>query len=88
MKYTRLFKALAVTGAATGMGVLPLAANAGQTITEHEGIEKITVTGSRIKRTDLEGASPVAVISAEQISLSGISNVEDLLQEMSFSAGV
>ncbi|WDE14656.1 TonB-dependent receptor [Thalassomonas haliotis] len=70
------------------MGVLPLAANAEQGNIEHEGIEKITVTGSRIKRTELESASPVAVISAEQISLSGISNVEDLLQEMSFSAGV
>ncbi|WDE08113.1 TonB-dependent receptor [Thalassomonas viridans] len=73
---------------AAGIGVLPLVAYAGQGTIAHEDIEKITVTGSRIKRTDLESASPVAVISAEQISLSGISNVEDLLQEMSFSAGV
>lgn len=55
--------------------------------TEKE-VERIEVTGSRIKRADMESASPVTVISAAQISMSGISNVENLLQEMSFSAGV
>ncbi|GAA5133350.1 TonB-dependent receptor domain-containing protein [Thalassotalea piscium] len=53
-----------------------------------EKLEKIEVTGSRIKRLDMESASPVSIISAAEISMSGISNVENLLQEMSFSAGV
>ncbi|WP_206485112.1 TonB-dependent receptor [Thalassotalea sp. G2M2-11] len=53
-----------------------------------EDIEKIQVTGSRIKRTDMEAASPVSVITSDQILATGISNVENLLQEMSFSAGV
>ncbi|WP_462158865.1 TonB-dependent receptor [Pseudoalteromonas sp. GB56] len=51
-------------------------------------IEKIQITGSRIKRTDMEAASPVSVITSDQILATGISNVENLLQEMSFSAGV
>ncbi|MBU2925563.1 TonB-dependent receptor [Colwellia sp. 1_MG-2023] len=55
---------------------------------QNDGIEKMTVTGSHIKRADLETASPLSVITAEQIALSGIVNVEDLLQRMSFSAGV
>jgi len=53
-----------------------------------EELERIEVTGSRIKRVDMESASPVSVITAADISMSGISNVENLLQEMSFSAGV
>ena len=30
-------------------------------------VERIEVTGSRIKRTDMEGVAPVTVISAEEI---------------------
>ncbi len=51
-------------------------------------IEKISITGSHIKRPDFETASPISVITAEQIALTGIVNVEDLLQRMPFSAGV
>ena len=51
-------------------------------------IERIEVTGSKIKRSDIESASPITIISAQDIAMSGISNVENLLQEMSFSAGV
>ncbi|WP_286261574.1 TonB-dependent receptor [Thalassotalea atypica] len=57
-------------------------------ITNEQDIEKIEVTGSRIKRADMESASPVSVITSTDISMSGISSVENLLQEMSFSAGV
>ncbi|MBU1309215.1 MAG: TonB-dependent receptor plug domain-containing protein, partial [Gammaproteobacteria bacterium] len=55
---------------------------------ENPDVERMQITGSKIKRTDIETASPVSVISSADISISGISNVEDLLQEMSFSAGV
>jgi len=48
---------------------------------------KITITGSRIKRTDMEGANPVQVLSAADIKLSGIDNVGDLLQEIPAVAG-
>lgn len=43
-------------------------------------VEKIEVTGSRIKRTDLEGTVPIAVISRAEIEASGSLNVADLLK--------
>ncbi|SFD66354.1 TonB-dependent receptor [Pseudoalteromonas denitrificans] len=52
-----------------------------------KNIEHIEVTGSHIKRVDLESASPVTIINAADIALSGISSVEELLQEMTASAG-
>jgi iron complex outermembrane recepter protein len=70
-----------------GVITIPAFANADEN-TDDEKVERIEVTGSRIKRADMETASPVSVITSVDISMSGISNVEDLLQEMSFSAGV
>lgn len=50
-------------------------------------IEEVVVTGSRIKNSEIDSASPVTIIGAEAIYDSGISNVEDLLQELTASAG-
>lgn len=50
-------------------------------------IEKISVTGSRIKRADLEGANPIQILSQEDIKISGITNVGDLLQQIPSVAG-
>nr|MBP7548136.1 hypothetical protein [Corallincola sp.] len=47
---------------ATAMTSLPVLA------AEGEEVERIEVTGSRIKRTDMETPVPVTVISREQIS--------------------
>ncbi|RUO72461.1 TonB-dependent receptor [Pseudidiomarina sediminum] len=49
--------------------------------------ERIQVTGSRINRTDLEGASPVDVITRDDIDASGFSNLQQLLERMP-AAGV
>jgi outer membrane receptor protein involved in Fe transport len=45
-------------------------------------LERIQVTGSRIKRAAMEGASPVTSISAEDIKVTGITRVEDVLNDM------
>jgi iron complex outermembrane receptor protein len=50
-------------------------------------MERISVTGSHIQRADLETASPVTLITHEQIVQSGHVNLENLLQEISASAG-
>lgn len=55
--------------------------------------EEIIVTGSRIKRADLVANSPVAIIDAEELSLTQTVNVEDVIREMpqavpGFSPGV
>jgi len=49
--------------------------------------ERIQVTGSRIKRADLEGANPVQVITREDLVSSGITNMGDILQEIPSVAG-
>jgi iron complex outermembrane recepter protein len=42
----------------------------------------VVVTGSRIRRTDLEAASPVAVVGQEQLRASGNVTVENTLNEL------
>lgn len=49
-------------------------------------LDKITVTGSRIKRAEIEGALPVTVISREQIDASGDVTVADFLRDTSFNS--
>ena len=46
-------------------------------------VERIEVTGSRIKRTDMETAQPVLTISSEDIARSGLTSVGDILKEIS-----
>jgi iron complex outermembrane receptor protein len=52
-----------------------------------EAVERIEVTGSRIKRSDLESASPVSVITAEDFKVQGIANVADALQNLTAQSG-
>ncbi|MFK8043722.1 TonB-dependent receptor plug domain-containing protein [Congregibacter sp.] len=44
-------------------------------------IEEIVVTGSRIKRKDFTSISPLVTLDAEQITLSGVTAIEDLVNE-------
>lgn len=44
-------------------------------------IEKIKVTGSRIKRIDLEGLNPVVSFSAEELDNSGYHSIGDFLRD-------
>lgn len=48
-------------------------------------VERIEVTGSRIKRTDLEQAVPVTVIDRAAIDLSGQMSVSDLIRNTTFN---
>jgi iron complex outermembrane receptor protein len=47
-----------------------------------EEVERIEVTGSRIKRTDLETASPITVITAAEFELQGRISVADALRSV------
>src|SRR5690606_14259438 len=49
-------------------------------------LERVQVTGSRLSRTDLEGALPVTVIDREQIEFSGVNSVADLLRTTAFNS--
>jgi iron complex outermembrane receptor protein len=43
---------------------------------------KIVVTGTRIKRVDVEEARPVTIITKEQIKQSGLATIGDVLQQL------
>lgn len=45
-------------------------------------IERIDITGSSIKRTDMEGSLPVDLITAEDIAKSGVTSVPDLIANL------
>lgn len=49
---------------------------------EVKEIEKIEVTGSRIKRTDVEATSPITTIGEAAIEITGVNNVAQLLNEL------
>ncbi|WP_119969736.1 MULTISPECIES: TonB-dependent receptor [Shewanella] len=72
-----------ISGAAAAAFTTPVAFAA----EEGEKVERIEVTGSRIKRVDMEGANPVQVITREDLVESGISNIGDILQEIPAVAG-
>ncbi|MCW8875927.1 MAG: TonB-dependent receptor [Kangiellaceae bacterium] len=56
----------------------PTDISAAEPLAEEE--QKITITGSRIKRVDMEGATPVTVITAEDIEAMGFQTVSDVLR--------
>ncbi|GIU35377.1 TonB-dependent receptor [Shewanella schlegeliana] len=50
-------------------------------------VERIAVTGSRIQRQDMETASPVTVIGADEIRAEGFTSVDEILQAQTSMAG-
>lgn len=50
-------------------------------------LEEVQVTGTRIRRQDLEAVGPVTVFDAAAIEATGITSTETLLQRFSASAG-
>jgi iron complex outermembrane receptor protein len=69
--------------ASSAFGTVALAQDSDESV-EEQG--KITVTGSRIKRSDVEGALPITVITREQIELSGESNAADFIRNLTFNS--
>jgi iron complex outermembrane receptor protein len=62
--------------------LLPALASAQDSARE---LERVEVTGSRIKRAEIEGQTPVQVITREQIERTGLTSVADLLQQVTGS---
>ncbi|MGX7652301.1 TonB-dependent receptor plug domain-containing protein [Shewanella putrefaciens] len=78
---------LALVGGAAAVALTaPMAFAAEADATKAEEVERIEVTGSRIKRTDLEGAVPITVIDRDAIDLSGQTSVTDLLRNTTFNS--
>jgi iron complex outermembrane receptor protein len=49
-------------------------------------LQRMSVTGTRIKRVDAEGALPVTIIDREMIELSGETSLQDLLRNLTFNS--
>ncbi len=50
-------------------------------------VEEIVVTGSRLKRSDLNSISPITVLSEEDLKASGNLTLEDFLQDLPAASG-
>lgn len=79
MNYPIRKKAIAAAVAAAIAGPNAVAQ---ETPDQGDEIEEIVVTGSRIKRTDLNAGSPVSVVTSAQIAETGTVNIDSLLNEM------
>lgn len=73
--------------------LVPVATNAfaqeegGTESSQATDIDKVVVTGSRIKRAEIEGPAPVTVITAEDIEQQGFSTVYDALNTLTQFTG-
>ncbi|WP_133469289.1 TonB-dependent receptor domain-containing protein [Paraglaciecola marina] len=82
-KLTKSIRLAIAAGAASTVMTLPSLAVAQEAVDE---VEKISITGSRIQRTDLEGSSPVISITAADIKLEGDFTVADALRSSSLNS--
>ncbi len=78
--------ALMFGGASLALSGAAAAQDASDEQEAEEAQERIQVTGSRIKRTDMEGAVPVTVIDREAIDLSGDMSVSDIIRNTTFNS--
>ena len=52
---------------------------------EAAALERVEITGSRIRQTDVEGVSPIVTLSREDILRTGLTSIGDLLQRLTIS---
>lgn len=55
---------------------------------ETTNLDKVTVTGSRIKKTEVEGIEPLQIFTTEDLKLQGYANLYDTLSNLSMNTGV
>ncbi|MDH7942644.1 TonB-dependent receptor [Pseudohongiella sp. SYSU M77423] len=84
MKRNTLSLAVASVLGLGSAAILPTSALAQEAA---ETLEEVVVTGSRIRRADLEGFNPVSVIDRSMIETQSQVSIGDILQRMPFSAG-
>lgn len=81
MKLTPLCYCLAIAG----IGASVFAAENDNETAEEKKAERITITGTNIKRTDAETALPVTVLTREDIIAAGVSTPEQLLLNLNIA---
>src|ERR1041384_4697361 len=79
---------LALVGAAGFSAQAALAADDSAATTQQGStaqLGKIEVTGTKIKRTEVEQAQPVQIINAQQLKATGLATVGDIVQKITSS---
>ncbi|SES67041.1 TonB-dependent receptor plug domain-containing protein [Thalassotalea agarivorans] len=76
-----------VLGSVSSTALISSQVFAQETDAQVKEVEKIQVTGSRIKRSDMETASPVTVIGADEILASGANSIDQILQKTTAASG-
>ncbi|SEK38621.1 TonB-dependent Receptor Plug Domain [Colwellia chukchiensis] len=82
-KLTKAVRLALVAGATTTALAAPAAmAFADEAAAEDKGVERIQVTGSRIRRSELTAVTPIIEIDAQEFAISGNLNIEQKLAEL------
>ena len=82
-KLAKSVKLACAFGAASAFGFSGSAlAQQADDAVEETAVEKIEITGSRIRRADVEGANPVTVMGRVDIEKFGITSIGDVLQSI------
>ncbi len=70
-----------------GLAALPLTVPAFAQSNEEDSqtLERVEVTGSRIKKASIEGQTPVNIITREDLAKSGLTSVADIVQQLTGS---
>lgn len=84
-KLSSAIKFALFVGAASS--VATVSAFAQEAATDAKTLDRVEVTGSRIKKVDSESSQPVTIITRADIEKSGVTNVYDLLQAVTASDG-
>ena len=77
----------ALLAGATMAVAMPSVVYAEEAAEDEEETNRVTITGSRIKRTDIETASPVTVIGRAEMELTGLTDVGDFIQSIPSMSG-
>ncbi len=85
MKFRYSPVALAVFAALGSAGLSPVAAQQAQP--QAQSLERVTITGTNIRRTDQETVSPVEIITRDQIERSGQATVADVIRTIPQNLG-
>ena len=82
-KVTKAIRLAMMVGASAAISVPAFSADQDTVeVVVVEEIERIQVTGSRIKRAYMEGSSPMQITSAEDMKVAGFIRVEDMLNTL------
>ncbi len=94
-RHTRYFPHRQLSAALVSAMMVPAAFSAiaqdsgtdGKSTDKATNLSKVTVTGSLIPQAQIEIATPITTINAEEIKARGFSSVADVLQKSSFATG-